>query len=99
MSLIINRPGRRSSKMRLYILIAELDSREVKKIVDCGEEKKINREQNIRDEVIFQKARALVKEFPANLYDICIVRTPNTDAMKEVYPEFSGWEHITPELL
>ena len=99
MSHIINKPSRRSSKMRLYILVAELKSHDVKKIVDCGEEKKINKEQDIRDKVIFQKARVLVKEFPANLYDICLVRTPNTDTLKEAYPEFSEWERITPEIL
>ena len=85
-------------RLKIFILVAEIESRLVQKVVEGVSERNIS---GVRleefDAMMFQKVNALSRLYPPQVYDVMLTRAQSFDDLKTGYPEFSGWEKIQIE--
>ena len=99
----MNGRKQRDSRMRKldkknFVLVAEIASRRVKAIVEGPDERALRPDRlDDADELMLKRTNALSGQFPGDTYDVILTRASSIDDLKRGYPEFSGWEEITPE--
>ena len=87
----------RKTKRRIFVIVAELQSRRVQTIIEGPDEKKIA--GRAIGQAIERRVNQLAVQFSPTAYDITITYAHGINDLRNAYPEFSGWEQAKSESL
>lgn len=90
--------GRRMVRKH-FILIAEVESRILKKILEGPVYSTLRNKKKIKrlDDMVLEKVAKLDALFTADMYDVIWCRASGLAELKEEHPELSEWEYAEYE--
>ena len=90
---------RRRMVRKHFIVVAEVESRIVRKIVEGPVYSRLRNKQEIQqlEDVMMEKSSGLDVSFPADRYDVMRGRASGLDELKQQYPDLTGWEEAEYE--
>ena len=80
-----------------FVIVAHLGTRRVRAILEGPDERTVSRERlPAVDNAILGKVNELTNEFPITDFEVVVTRAQNLKDLKDAFPEFTGWEEISP---
>ena len=89
----------RDQVSRNFVIVAELNSRRVRTIIEGPDETQERGHHDAVDQAILGKVTELSLQFPATSFDVVVTRAQSLKDLKNAFPEFSGWEQAKSEPL
>ena len=83
-------------KNKMWIIVAEIESRRVKIVVEGLSESRLRKSELQKiDDAIIRKTFELDESHPISTYDVVVARASDFTDLKRGYPDFAGWDDIT----
>jgi hypothetical protein len=92
-------PDMKDLVSRNFVIVAELNSRRVRRIIEGPDETQMRGHHDAVDRAILGKVTELSARFPAASFDVVVTRAQSFKDLKNAFPEFSGWEQAKSEPL